>query len=588
MEKMTLDEINALISDKKFEEAQKALKKLLQKDERNIEAIKLSGLCNVNLEKFDDGRKDFETVVKYKPDDASSWFYLANCYDNMEDFLHAKSAYQEVIRLRENYVDAYKNLCVVYVKSGEAEKAIEFGKKALEFVQDDYAVYYIIGTACMSLKKYEESIEFLEKALELNPNHSQLYNNLGTSYVTMGNLEKAYENFKKASELEPDNSITYYNIGSILQIKEKHKEAIEYFQKAYDIEPQESYIIAMALSEFKGGMLEDAIKHYKKLATAHPEKPNFQYNLACAYEQTGELHYAIGILTRLVTLNPKSVNMSLKLANLYLKVNQPLHAKEIYEKLVRQGSVSQEIYYDYAHICVLTNDMDKAEKILKKVIELNPEFAPAHKDLGVIYLGRRLFDYAKDEFETALKCEPENPDMMFEYANYLHATSSFKESDEYYQKVLEKQPDNYKAMAFSALNKIQFKDFDKALEEINTAMAHLPQDPFLLYIAGRIRFLRGEYEDAKIFLVKSYEMEPDSDTKNLLALCYYELEDYKQAVTIFRSILDKSPMNVNVLVSCAKCYEKLGDIEMALQHLEKAVEIFPECEEAHEMIRALS
>ena len=155
-------------------------------------------------------------------------------------------------------------------------------------------------------------------------------------------------------------------------------------------------------------------------------------------------------------------------------------------------------------------------------------------------------------------------------------------------RVLEKQPDNYKAMAFSALNKIQFKDFDKALEEINTAMAHLPQDPFLLYIAGRIRFLRGEYEDAKIFLVKSYEMEPDSDTKNLLALCYYELEDYKQAVTIFRSILDKSPMNVNVLVSCAKCYEKLGDIEMALQHLEKAVEIFPECEEAHEMIRALS
>ena len=104
------------------------------------------------------------------------------------------------------------------------------------------------------------------------------------------------------------------------------------------------------------------------------------------------------------------------------------------------------------------------------------------------------------------------------------------------------------------------------MEEINIAMAHLPQDPFLLYIAGRIRFLRKEYEDAKIFLVKSYEMEPDSDTKNLLALCYFELEDYKQAVTIFRSILDKSPMNVNVLVSCAKCYEKLGDVEMALQN----------------------
>ena len=120
---MTLEKINELISDKKFEEAQNSLKKFLNDDEKNIEALKLSGLCNVNLGNFNEGRKDFETVVKYKPDDASSWFYLANCYDNLEDFLHAKSAYKEVIKLRENYLDAYKNLCVVYVKSGESEKA---------------------------------------------------------------------------------------------------------------------------------------------------------------------------------------------------------------------------------------------------------------------------------------------------------------------------------------------------------------------------------------------------------------------------------------------------------------------------------
>ena len=67
-----------------------------------------------------------------------------------------------------------------------------------------------------------------------------------------------------------------------------------------------------------------------------------------------------------------------------------------------QGNVSYEIYYEFANICVKTNDFDKAEKILKKVIQLNPEFARAHKDLGVIYLNKRLFDYAEDEFQKAL------------------------------------------------------------------------------------------------------------------------------------------------------------------------------------------
>ena len=41
--------------------------------------------------------------------------------------------------------------------------------------------------------------------------------------------------------------------------------------------------------------------------------------------------------------------------------------------------------------------------MLKKVIKMNPEMAKAHKDLGIIYLNKRLFDYAEDEFKTALK-----------------------------------------------------------------------------------------------------------------------------------------------------------------------------------------
>ena len=44
--------------------------------------------------------------------------------------------------------------------------------------------------------------------------------------------------------------------------------------------------------------------------------------------------------------------------------------------------------------------------MLKKVIRMNPEIAKAHKDLGIIYLNKRLFDYAEDEFKTALNLAP--------------------------------------------------------------------------------------------------------------------------------------------------------------------------------------
>jgi len=47
-------------------------------------------------------------------------------------------------------------------------------------------------------------------------------------------------------------------------------------------------------------------------------------------------------------------------------------------------------------------------------------------------------------------------------------------------------------------------------------------------------------------------------------------------------------MNVNLMLNSARCYEKMDDINSALAQLEKAVEIFPDCEEAHELIRKLS
>lgn len=102
MDIMNLDKINELVAEKDFSQAKILLEEFLSEDEFNVEALKLLGLCNLNLNLFDEGRINFETVVKLANEDASSWFYLANCYDNLEDYLHAETAYLEVIKLRMN------------------------------------------------------------------------------------------------------------------------------------------------------------------------------------------------------------------------------------------------------------------------------------------------------------------------------------------------------------------------------------------------------------------------------------------------------------------------------------------------------
>ena len=582
-----LETIKELISEKKYNNAKISLTDYLSQNENDLEAIKLKGLVNVNLDLYKEAEKDFLAVIKAEPKDATSLFYLANCYDNLGNITEAEKYYTKVLKIRENYVDAYKDLCIIYMKTNRELNAIELAQKAKELAPNDYTFDYLIGTANITLKRYNKGIEHLEAALKMNPEHFQIYNNLGTAYLLIGQRDKAISCYQKAVKIKPDDAISYYNIGSIYQIQNKHVQASDYFQKAYNLDNKENYLVSLALSELKAGHINNAVKHYKALALLHPEKDSFQYNLASCYELLKDYEQAIIIMKRLLSRNPKSITMAQKLANLYIEIRQLRQAKDLYDSIILKGVPTADILYQYAILSTQLYDTGTAEKIFKKVIKMEPDNAVAHKDLGVIYLNQRLFDYADDEFNTALKLAPDNFDVVFEYANYMYAISKYDIADEYYTKALEIQ-DDVVAKALSAINKLELNDLDSAKELIESSLKDQPEHEYIQFLAGRIYYSMKNYENAKIYFIKSLEQNPDKETKNLLALTYYELGEYEKALNIFNALLADSKQNISLLLNKAKCLEKMEAKDDALKVLDELTDIFPECEEAHEIIRRIS
>lgn len=582
-----LENIQDLVTKKCYHEAKDELNKYLDNNSEDVEALKLLGLVNVNLELFKEAKDNFEKVISIVPDDATTLFYLANCYDNLGKLDDAERFYIKVLELRENFVDAYKNLCIIYMKTGKEVSAIKIAQQAKLIDSSDYTFDYLIGTASVTLKLYNQGIEHLENALSLNPEHPQIYNNLGTAYLLTGARDKAIDCYKKAIKLNPKDSVAYYNIASIYQIQNKHAQATDYFSKAYELDNQENYLISLALSELKAGQIPNALKHYKALAILHPEKDSFQYNLATCYELLKDYEHAIAILKVLMARNPKSITMAQKLANLYIEVRELSKAKILYDNVILKGAPTSDVLYQYAILSTQLYDTGTAERIFKKVISMNPENALAHKDLGIIYLNQRLFDYAEDEFKTALELEPENFDIMLEYANFLYSISKYKEADEWYEKTLEIQ-DDVVAKSLWALNKIELNELDNARELITSALEDEPKHEYIQFVAGRIYFSLKDYENAKIYFIKSLEQNRDKETKNLLALTYYELGEFDKALNIFNALVEQNPKNVSLLLSKAKCQEKLEQTDDALKTLDILTSFFPECEEAHEIIRRIS
>ena len=583
-----LDRINELVGSKEFEQALPLILEGLRESPDNIELIKIAGLTNVNLQNWTQARNYFETVVKFNPEDATSWFYLANCYEKLGDLAAAKNAYISVINLREEYLEAYKSLCVILIKINDNKGAVEYAQAASKMDSKDYIYDFIIGTAYMKDKNFADALEPLKSAQEKSPKNIGVCNSLGTCYMALGQTDNALAAYEKALELNSKSPMAYFNLGSAYQIKQDHEKACQYLQKAVELEEDESFLAALAMSEVKLHKYEDALKHYKQLVLLCPSKENYKYNLVTCYEALGEIETAISMLENLVYVNPKFVLPAQKLASLYIKTKQLNKAKEIYDNILLKNKLTPEVLHQYAILSSSLCDTDTAEKMLKRVIKMNPELAKAHKDLAIIYLNKRLFDYAEDEFKTALNLAPNDFEIIFEYGNFLYSISKNTEAESYYREALELEPNNVLALTFMALNYLVLNKLDEAYDYIMQAVKVEPHHEYVQFCAGRILYAKKDYEEAKKYLIRAVEQNPDIETQNALALSYFALQDYQQALNIFKNIDSKHPDSISVLMDIARCYEALGLNDDALKYLDRVVEIFPDNEDAHEMIRKLS
>ena len=175
-------------------------------------------------------------------------------------------------------------------------------------------------------------------------------------------------------------------------------------------------------------------------------------------------------------------------------------------------------------------------------------------NLGLCYYNKDEINLATDNFQKAAELNPKDIYALF-YLGYIYQNNGLTNfAIENYNKVLELSPDY--SWAYFNLASIAYKN--------------------------------NNLEEAKRYLVRAVEQNPDIETQNTLAMTYFQLGDYEQALSIFKNLDIKRPKNISVLMEIARCYEALNNNDLALEYLDKVVSIFPDYEEAHEMIRKLS
>jgi uncharacterized caspase-like protein len=125
---------------------------------------------------------------------------------NKEDYKGAIEDYDQAIKLKPDYADAYYNRGIARSDLGDNKGAIADYDQAIKLKPDFAEAYYGRGNARSNLSDNKGAIADYNQAIELKPDYADAYINRGNARSKLGDIKEAIADYKKAVELYPTAS----------------------------------------------------------------------------------------------------------------------------------------------------------------------------------------------------------------------------------------------------------------------------------------------------------------------------------------------------------------------------------------------
>ncbi|GAB4222571.1 MAG: hypothetical protein Kow009_14450 [Spirochaetales bacterium] len=261
-----------------------------------------------------------------------------------------------------------------------------------------------------------------------------------------------------------------------------------------------------------------AIRMARKMIARDPRNVDAHYFLGLAYLAENKPELA---LMELKTVNSigqftefcREIPFRQKIAELYTKFNQQEEALKEYLLLVKKDPNHPEYYFRIGQLFEERGKGAKAVEFYRKTIEMDPKNWQAHFHLGMVLYRTKKSTESKEALDTSLKLNPEN------YAAYFYLGRLLKENHDYtpalsaFEKAQKDTAYKTKALIERGTCFMSMNNFEKAASELERA----------------VRVARAEEENELLY------------AHYFLAHCYEKLRDLEKAIEHWETIYTKKP-----------------------------------------------
>ena len=211
--------IEIVFLENKYEEGIKLVEKAVDIDPNFAMAYLQLMALNVNSSRFDAGKRYIAKTMEHLyvlPERLQFFTKSINCYLNEEKEKRIKIL-QMWHELYPDDLDPYLQLGLIYLYSGESDKAEQTFQKALEIGDDRGNVFVRLAEINMTQQEYDEALSYYKLYAQKYPDHARSFKLLGDFHFDQGKYDRATENYEKATFLDDGSE----SLGQLALIKER-------------------------------------------------------------------------------------------------------------------------------------------------------------------------------------------------------------------------------------------------------------------------------------------------------------------------------------------------------------------------------
>ncbi len=350
--------------------------------------------------RYELAERAFSGLTKLAPNSAAAHFYLANVYESTGRHAQAEQQFKRALDLKPK---------------PEMAKAAEIRYRTL------------LGLRLLNNDEVLLARREFENVVELDPDHVVANMNLGLIYIDDDDLERAARAFERVIKVKPDELEARIRLATVYLDIAKVVDGVRQLDYVTAHDPTGSYgerarVLLAALEQRIGSQRLAAMRQYIKesdeVESALAQSPA---DAAALYKKAGLLMQqqkadeAISVLEKLLALEPDHVEARIQLG-----------------ALLEEKGRYREAAESYAVALSLINDPERAAGITQRLLTVQAQ----------LYLNEKNYEAAEEAFHGILSISEDSLSSLWGLARLKTVEGHLEEAVGWYDKLLQRQPEN--------------------------------------------------------------------------------------------------------------------------------------------------